>query len=171
MPRHYHNKNKELIRNIIESSIKYKIPINASWTDFKFVMYTFNGSENIVLKINEIRDYYIKKIRKEGLPIMWQIQHKNELGHFPIQNGDMLKIKINDYDFESWHMELVKFVQEVCIRKIQLDFFSCTYNNRIPKEDIQIFCNNITLVGKTQIEFYGPGDFRDIEIDNELLNY
>ncbi len=168
MPRHHFNKNKQLIRDIIESSIKYNISINARYFDCQFRIYTYDGRENIVLKSTGSYDYYIKKIRKEGLPILWQLDHHNGMYHFPIQNGDMLEIEIHDFEFELYYENLVKFVQEVCIKKIRLNFYNCVYNNRISKEDIRMFCNNIIICGKTQIEFYGYGDFKDIEIDNEF---
>lgn len=154
------------MNKLIEIFIKYNeiIEVDTSGEHLYISAYIVGRSFELKIPIEEPYVEYIEMARQQSLPIMWNVRNINNLCDFSIQNGDILNVTIYGQELYCDSNKLLELVKKIRIAKIIIMYvkYGDSSDN---KEDLQIFCNNIMLVGKTQIEFHRFSDYSDIEFE------
>lgn len=154
------------MNKLIETSIKYNeiIEVYIIGENLYISVYAVGRGVEFGIHIEEPYVEYIEMARQQSLPIMWKVGDINHLCNFSIQNGDILNITIYKQELYCDFDKLFELVKKIRIAKIIIMYIKDT-DSSVDKEDFQIFCNNIILVGKTQIELHRFSDYRDIEFE------
>lgn len=149
---------KKYLNRMIEYSIKNTYFVTVWQCNVYRKFCALNYDINIRLSQS---DEALQLVREQSYGVKWDIDELRRLRNFPIQNGDALLIFLR---FENLYDEcemLLEFIKRVNIRKIIIHICGSYLYDEI-YEYAEIIYKNIANIGKTQVEYYIPGNIAKI---------